>query len=167
MTKFFSFLSLLLATNSNAQIDSAIINDFERLSRSPGYQNLNYEYFETKIDSVKVSINYNPNLASVQNYFMQSGRSLSINFYFKKGSLFFITTSQECPAKPDLLYVSRYYIVENKISQEEHSSSRPIALGIPLSKKDLQERHYCPNIFHYDFLEKYILILLAKLNKPG
>lgn len=163
MVKFSFILLLLLSNSSYGQIDSAIVNNFEKLNYSPDYLNIKYDSLNTKIDSVEVKIRHNPNLVIADNYFIQSKRSLIIKFYFKESSLFFITTSETCPSKQNLTCESRYYIVANKIIQQDHFSTKVISLGIPLSLKEIQEEHYCPNRFEYDFLEKYIWILFKKI----
>ena len=165
MVKILFILFLLISNSSYGQIDTAIINNFEWLNYSPDYLNLKYDSLDTKIDSAEVKIKHNPNVTIADNYFIQSKRLLIIKFYFKEGSLFFITTSETCPSKPNLTCETRYYIVANKIIQQDHLSSKVISLGIPLSLKEIQEQHYCPDRFDYDFLENYVWILFQKIKE--
>ena len=136
---------------------------------SPDYLHLKYDFIYINEDTVHITIKYNRNLTTAETYFTQSQRKLTVNFYFLKDSLFFITTSEICLTKPKLTCDSRYFISENKVTQQDHSSSKAISLGIIRSLKDLQEEHLCPDRFNYDFLEKYIWILHDRIKEkfPG
>lgn len=160
MAKFFSILFTLLTGSAYTQIDSSIVNSFERLSYSLSTQNLEYNVIYTGIDSIQIEIKRNPDVIITNSYFFQSKRSIVINYYFKNCDLYFITTSEVCPSKPGLTCKSRYYIVANAIDQQDHSSSK-LYEG-PRTFEEMAKEHYCPERFDYDFLEKYVWELFKK-----
>lgn len=156
-------LLLLLPCKIFSQIDSTVVNKFEKLRYSHDYLNPDYDFTYLNDDSANITIKYNKNLTVTETYFKLKERKLIVNFYFEKDSLFFITTSEICPTKAELTCDSRYFIVANKVVQQDHSSIKAISLGIPTSIKELQEAHTCPERFSYAFLEKYIWIVFSKI----
>lgn len=158
-------LLFLISGKLFSQIDSTVVNRFEKLQYSTEYLNLNYDSIYLSEDSTHITFKYNRKLITTETYFKINEKKLTVNYYFIRDSLFFITTSEICPTKPELTLDSRYFIYENKIAQQDHSSRRPVSLGIVRSLKDLKEEHFCPDSFSYDFLEKYIWILLRKIRE--
>lgn len=157
--------ALLLSGKLFSQIDSTIEKKFEQLRYSQEYLHLDYDFFYIKEDTIHITVKHNRKLTTTETYFKLSQRMLTVDFYYLKDSLFFITTSETCPTKPKLTCDSRYFIKENKIAQQDHSSSKAISLGVLRSLKEIQEEHFCPDRFDYDFLEKYIWRLLKTIKE--
>ena len=160
MRKVIIILLLLISGKLFSQIDSAVANRFEKLKYSPEYSILNYDSIYLSEDTIEIVIKYNRNKIVTETLFKINQRKLSVNYYFVQDSLFFITTSENCPTKPELTCYSRYFIDGNKIAQQDQSSSKAISLGIVWTPKDLQEGLFCPDRFNNAFLVKYIWILL-------
>lgn len=133
---------------------------------SSKYFNLKYDSFNIKLDSIKVVVKFNQNKIIVDNYFTKSKRSLNIQYYFSDTALFYIITSETCPSKPYLTCNSGYYVKANKVSQEQHSSSRQFPNGHgTISVKEIALIHFCPSRFDYSFISKYIWILLETIKE--
>ena len=159
--RFFPFL-LFLSINTFGQLDSALKVRLNNLIHSSEYINLAYDSSSLKLDSIFVKYKYNHKEIVAVNTFRRSKRLLTVNYYFKDSSLFYIITSEKCLTKPELTCNSEYYVVNNKIEQAEYSSVTKFSHGI-LSIQDLYRKHDCPSRFEYTFLEKYIWLLLYKV----
>jgi hypothetical protein len=162
MARFLFIFFLFFPHNSFGQIDSTLLDSLNRLIYSPDYLASKYDSFTVKIDSIEANVKYNPNEIIADNFFIKSKRSLIVRYYFKNATLFYITTSELCPSKPGLTYHSRYYIVADKINQEEHSSSKKTSHA-PQTFKEITEQHYCSSRFEYHILEKYVWALLQRI----
>lgn len=159
------FIFLLFhSIRSSGQIDSALQEKFRLLPYSSEYSNLTYDSFTLSIDSIQVTVKYNSQKIITENIFTKSRRTLTITYYFKNDSLFYVETSEICPLKAELECNSNYFIANDTISQQGHSSKRQISHGA-YSLEEIAKAHFCPSRLDYVFLEKYIWILLEEIRQ--
>lgn len=122
-----------------------------------------FDSFNLKLDSIYVNVKFNSSRIITNNFFKNTGRSISIEYFYINDSIRYIKTSEKNFSRPDLDYFSHYYLQNDTLLEDDHGSSRSVQLGMSYTLDELKKIHSFPNRIEYVFLNKYVFILLTKL----